>query len=245
MVLQLSLYGLKDFSQIWVERMKKKFSNSGIREMKSAPSTFVGAGTVAVCYVHDLLVFAETNDNIGRLKQSLKNELVMEDIGQPSSFLGIEVKWLSDTVLLRQRGLTLKLLEENNLGASKPMRTLMISKIDQGVNDQKKDVLDESEARKYRSIVGSISCIATKTRPDLSMAASSFGACFEQSSRARLVVSKRALRYLKGTSEYWMMLKPGMVNQLSAFIDSNWGCALDKNGKSRFGTIIRYGDATV
>lgn len=53
------------------------------------------------------------------------------------------------------------------------------------------------------------------------------------------------MRYLNGSKENKLILKPGEDNQLSASIDSNWGSKPSEGSRSRNGIIIRYGNALI
>lgn len=146
-LLQWSVYGLIYASKIWFELFKQKFVDAGMREMQSAPCTFLGHRSIALCYVNDLSMFSKPRDSIERLKRSLEYDQTMRDLGLPKASQGIGLSCKIGTVYLRRRRLIQDLLNENNYTPCKPMSNVMVT--DQRVSHQDIDGPDESEARTY------------------------------------------------------------------------------------------------
>lgn len=120
---------------------------------------------------------------------------------------------------MNQKTLAEKLLRDNGMQYSKPVcapknTNAMTMKMDN-------DALDKDEATKYRSIVGNLLYIAMKTRSDTSITASLLSTRVKNPRRIVMVAAKRALRYLKGTTDKSIMIKPGHSDQRTAYIDTN------------------------
>lgn len=109
------------------------------------------------------------------------------------------------------------LLDDNNMSKCKPIRTPMNSGTEARENGE--NALDEKGASTYRDIVGSLLCFATKTRPDLCVAASSLESHVERPCDNHMFAATRVLQFLKGALERWMKLKPVNENQLRAYVD--------------------------
>lgn len=126
MLLQRSLYGLRDATRIWNDLLTKHFEKAGMKILKSTPCVFHAKGIITVCYVDNLLVFAKEDSAIERLKLRLSGTLVLKDLGRPSQFLNIGLNWeKAGTVGLSQKRLVDKLLENTKMDKSKPMRSPM------------------------------------------------------------------------------------------------------------------------
>lgn len=80
-------------------------------------------------------------------------------------------------------------------------------------------IVHEKDATIYHSIIGNFLYVEINTRPDLCVAGSSLGAHMKIRDQTQLVAAKQELQYLKGTSDRSLMLKPGGVNQISAYVD--------------------------
>lgn len=145
------------------------------------------------CYVDDFLVFSETSERIDQLTQKFGKDRIMEDLGMPPPFLGIEIRCQMDSIWLTQKQLMNKLLKDNTMDKTKSVRSSTNANFE--LNMKNELALNPNDAKRYRSIVGNILKIAIKTRPDLYVVASSLGAHVESRSPADMMAAKRALRY--------------------------------------------------
>lgn len=102
-------------------------------------------------------------------------------------------------------------------------------------------VSDESKADAsfpYRSLIGSILYLSTKTRPDLSAAVSILAP----------KVSSPTFQHERGlyaTKYTKLCLKPSTIDQLLAYVDSNWTRESGAGRKSRSGIAVFYGTALI
>ncbi|XP_017628838.1 secreted RxLR effector protein 161-like [Gossypium arboreum] len=95
----------------------------------------------------------------------------------------------------------------------------------------------------YRSIVGS-SLYLTATRPDLMFPATLLSRFMSSPSDVHLGVTKRVLRYVKGTTSEWLnYLKVGNV-KLIGYSDSDWAGSLD-DMKSTSGYVFNLGSGAI
>lgn len=167
----------------------------------------------------------------------------MKVLGLPSICLGIEIIWKRNAVNLGRDCLVGRLLDGNNMAKCKPKSILRNTGIE--VRESDENTLNEKGASSYRSIIDRLLYIDIETRPNLCVAASSLGLHVEHQCDHHIVAAKHVLKYLKGTLERLMKLEPGDERQLSAYVDSNWGLAYEKNCRSRTRVIIQYDHACV
>lgn len=84
---------------------------------------------VVLIYVDDLIVAGDNLDEITSLKQSLHQKFSIKDLGKLKYFLGIEVATSQKGLFLNQCKYVIDLLQEADMGDSKPSRTPLNSKL--------------------------------------------------------------------------------------------------------------------
>lgn len=172
MRLERSLYGLKDAARILHELVKHRCQKNGLKELPSALCVFTDHGIIVVCYVDDVLMFAKHQRDMNRVKQNLEKDFVFRDLGEPTNFQGMEIdRTKKGSVSLKQEYLILKLLNENGMHEAKYVRTPMQedANIAEGTSE-----LDGRDCTKYKSIVGSLMYLATKTQAGFMLSSKHF-----------------------------------------------------------------------
>ena len=101
-----------------------------------------------------------------------------------------------------------------------------------------KDEIEEMANRPYRELVGALTWLTLGTRPDIAFATSSLGRFGHNSGRVHWNVTKRVVRYLKGTKQ-WRLTLGGKSPQIAVFIctDAYWGSHRDDRRSIRAYTI--------
>lgn len=124
----------------------------------------------------------------------------------------------------------------------KPVRSPLQTDI--GIIHKPNPLCDEGRT-KYGSIVGSLLYLATKTRPDLCVVASALCSHVESPTDKQMGAVKHALRYFKGSAQYELILCPGTLNQLIAYVDASWGREAGTGRNSRSRIMIKYDIAPI
>ena len=79
---------------------------NGFRKRNGEPTVYIKAENgnvlIFVLYVDDLIFIENENFQIGELKEAMKNEFKMIDLGLLKYFLGIEVKQIHDGIFISQ-----------------------------------------------------------------------------------------------------------------------------------------------
>lgn len=81
---------MKDTAKIWHKLIERMLIAAGMITMDSVPSVLTEIGTIAICYVDDLLVLVAEEDRIEELKVTISEDCVMKDLSKPGSFFSIE-----------------------------------------------------------------------------------------------------------------------------------------------------------
>mgnify|MGYP006275210419 FL=1 len=94
------------------------------------------------------------------------------------------------------------------------------------------------EAAWYRSLIGSLLCISTFTRPDGSFAVSFLSRFIAEPKHQHLIAAKRILRNLKGIFKHGLVFNgsSNVPNILQGYSDSDWGN--DYNNRSTSGYVF-------
>lgn len=119
-----------------------KLEEAALQQLASAPFVFTRNGIILVLYVDDLLVFGNTRKDLAKLQNKLGKELIIQALGKPTSFLGIEMSSHKDAVYWSRRRLKNKLLENRNMAEYKRMKTSMSNSKNQ-VGDNQLRLSDE------------------------------------------------------------------------------------------------------
>jgi Reverse transcriptase (RNA-dependent DNA polymerase) len=127
--LQKAIYGLKQSPRAWYAKLS--FSLLKIKFIKSTAdsSMFIkhsqNITTIILVYVDDIIITGNNNEKITRVKQYLKKEFDIKDLGQLSFFFGIEIAHSNKGLFLSQRKYVLDLLKETGKLGAKPVNTPM------------------------------------------------------------------------------------------------------------------------
>lgn len=100
MQLQQGIYGLKDAVKIRNKLLFFSLEKLRLNEMKNAPCLFMKKDIVVLCYVEDLLLFAEQEGMINKIKKELKIRFRIKYFEQLKRINGLEVTWHSVGLLL-------------------------------------------------------------------------------------------------------------------------------------------------
>ena len=132
--LKKAIYGLKQSPRAWFEKFSTAISGVGFKRCQSDHSVFIRRTTsglvVLAVYVDDILLTESDLVAITETKEYLSRHFVTKDMGKPKYFLGIEIAYQKDRLLLSQRKYVLDLLEEMGLLGCKPANTPMEVNVD-------------------------------------------------------------------------------------------------------------------
>ncbi|CEG48029.1 methylenetetrahydrofolate reductase [Plasmopara halstedii] len=121
-LLHHALYGTKQAARAWYETLRSHFNKRGFESLKADPCVFFKTvSRVGFCavipYVNDLIVIAPELDDITLVRDGLKGQFDIKEIGEMRYCLGIEVRHdrASRTWELNQRCYIRKIAERFQL----------------------------------------------------------------------------------------------------------------------------------
>lgn len=188
-------------------------------------------------YVDDLLLASNSQPLLKDVKGFLSGKFEMADMGEPSWFLGLEIKRdrSKGTLKISQRKYVSDCLKkfgmEGSNGSATPIALgLKLEK------ETRQSELDKMHKIPYKQLVGSLIFLTCLTRSDIAFAVhltSQFMACYGEE---HWQMAKRVLRYLKSTSEYCITYSRKKEFKLVGFSDSDW--AADQISRRSIGAYV-------
>lgn len=119
--------------------------------------------TIVVVYVDDIIISGNHLPSIQSIKSHLHTIFSIKDLGKLHYFLGLEVSYLPDGIVLSQKKFTTDHLKDSGL----PTFKKVVTPLPINFKLQSSDSPLFSDTTKYRSLVGKLNFL-TNTRPDLS-----------------------------------------------------------------------------
>ncbi|XP_019436613.1 PREDICTED: uncharacterized protein LOC109342946 [Lupinus angustifolius] len=224
--LNKSIYGLKQASRQWHEKLTKVLLSYGFNKShydhslltKTKHSNF----TAILIYVDDLVLIGNDFSEIQLTKQLLDTKFNIKDLGNLKFFLGLEIARSSKGIALYQRKYVLDLLSETGMFTAKPCSTPM----DYNIKLHSSSGSPFPDPAPYRRLLGKLLYL-TNSRPDISYAVShlsQFNSCpTDQHHQA----ANRILRYIKSSPALGLFFLSQNTTILKGFSDSDWAACLD------------------
>lgn len=232
--LRKSLYGLKQAGRTWNAKMDTTLKSHGFTALDADQCIYIrrkqSSFILLSLYVDDLLIACNRLAELKQFKQQLTHEFDMEDMGEASFVLGIEIvrDRACRTLTIRQGAYTRALVQRHGMEDCNAVAHPMI----EGAKLQQFDgQATDSAIREYQSMIGGIMWAAVCTRPDIAYAAARLSQYASNPSKEHRQAVIRVLRYLKGTSDHGITyrgVKPADAQPpLMAYCDSDWAQDID------------------
>jgi hypothetical protein len=221
----------------------------GLRRLLTDPNIYVDPvkQVYIIAYVDDIMCFGE-KQHIESLITELQKRVLLKVTGhlvpgESLNFLGRSLHHNGDGVTFTGlQGYILDLLKEHNLDKCKPATTPGSSTLKRRRDGGETVTTEEHNA--YRKATGKRQWLAP-VRPDICYATKELArglACLAKESLAQL---KHLLRYLRGTADYCMQIRPetaiarGAPLDMGYYVDIDWvGCPTTR--KSTSGVLRIY-----
>lgn len=92
-----SIYGLKHSGRLWNQKVIAFFQSLGFEALNADPSILIHQGsggdiTMVSVYVDDFLLASKDRKSVQWIKESLKNEKNIKDLGEVKTIIGWQVK---------------------------------------------------------------------------------------------------------------------------------------------------------
>ena len=228
--LKKGLYGLKQASRQWYNKIRTEFEKLGFKRCHSDHGIFYrsanGIRIIIAIYVDDLLLFSDSLKAIKNVKFELNKRFEMTDLGEARWILGMEVKRdrKKRTLNISQRQYVMDILERHGMADCRSVSTPMVPNL-----SLMKLSAPEMDVTTYQSAVGSLMYAMIGTRPDLAHAVGVLSQFAANPGTEHWNALKRVFRYLRGTQDMSLVFGSGNTKLLTGYADADW--AADKNDR--------------
>ena len=234
-----SLYGLRQASRTWFERLESYFAREGFEKDVSDQTLYTkinneGKRVIVSVYVDDLIYTGDDDIMLGEFKESMMKEFDMSDLGKMRFFQGIEVMQLDGGIFISHKNYASELLKKFGMKDCNPVHNPVVTgfKISKDINGT------EVDGSVYKQLVGSLMYLTT-TRPDIMYAVSIISRYMSKPTEMHFSAAKRVLRYLQGTTGFGIFYQRKGKEELVGFTDSDYaGCVDDRKSTSGYVFIL-------
>ena len=222
--LNRSLYGLKQGSYNWFEKLRKGLLDRRFSQSQVDPCVFMGHRCIVLTYVDGCLIIADEESKIVMLVKFLrggKENFVFTVKGSIDKYLGVDINQLDDSSFeMTQPFLIERVLSLLGIGKGKtnekcnPVGKPLLNKDLNGV--------DRKYKWNYRSAVGILTYLTGSVRPDIAMAVHQCARFSNAPKRSHEQAIMRIARYLLSTRTKGMICKPDHKKGLEIFVDADF-----------------------
>ncbi|XP_019241462.1 PREDICTED: uncharacterized protein LOC109221428 [Nicotiana attenuata] len=241
--LNKSLYGLKQASRQWYDKLTEVLYSRGYVHSMHDYSLFYRKQNSSVVfvavYVDDVLLTGTDSKEIDQLKVFLHDKFKIKDLGQLHYFLGLEILYKSDGIVVSQRKFVLDLLKDYECLHCPPLT----SPLDPTIKLKAKQGTPLSDPTFYRKLIGKLNFL-TNTRLDIAYGVQHLSQFMQDPREPHLKAAYRMLRYLKGDPTLGLYFRNEGDLSLTAYCDSDWAACPDSR-RSVSGYIVFLGGSPI
>jgi hypothetical protein len=232
--LDKSLYGLKQAGRTWHLKIDIALKREDFTAIDADQCVYVKRQaawiTIIALYVDDLLIACNDVSALKELKRQLTAQFDMEDLGEASFILGIDIHRdrVRRTISIGQSAYVTSLLERHGMSScnaiSTPMERSFKAAAIKAPDDYK---ATEHDIREYQAMIGGLLFAAVCTRPDIAFAVTTLAQFASNPTSTHAQAVKRVFRYLRGTVDRRITYTgAGSIDsqaELVGYCDADWG----------------------
>ncbi|KAE8211922.1 hypothetical protein CF319_g9305, partial [Tilletia indica] len=229
LLVKKGLYGFKQSARLWWMHLMQTLEKLGFGHSETDWGIFLrkesdGSITIVFVYVDDILIAAKTQATIDSVRNGLKQAYTMTDIGEVSSVLGISVQRTKDAYYLSQATYIQTVLERFGLEDARSEPTPIAT----GTKLTKEGIPLEGGKdgiSKFQAVIGCLLWIYLCIRGEIGYIVSALARFSSCPTKDHWRIAMRVLRYLKGTLDFRLELKPVVEPNQPAIVgysDADW-----------------------
>ena len=240
--LNKSIYGLKQSSRQWNGKFNESLIKLGFERLETDPCCYKrlnkrGEPIFIIIHVDDAIFFGPNINEIKEVKENLKQEYKISDIGEMKYCLGWQIirDRKNKTLKLTQENYTKEILKRFKMDKSKPVSTPACPNItyNRSMSPKNKDQFNMMKNIPYLEALGCLMYLSTSTRPDISYAVSELSRFASNPGIEHWMGIKRVFRYLNGTINHGINYGGGDLI-IQGHVDASYGRCVDTR-RSRYG----------
>ena len=234
--LKRALYGLHQSGRQWYSKLVEELLKIGFIRIPGFSCSFsLNNVAVLLFYVDDLILFALNSTILAQVIQKVSSVFDVTNLGRIQKLLGVVFDRSEGKIKLHQTGYISNLGNEFGISPNKLVKVPLTV----GTVLQKPAEAEEQLGNfPYRSLVGSLLFLATRTRPDLLFPVillSQFNTCYTGVHEKCLL---QVLQYACNTKSLTINLSDCTSDCLYAFTDASW--ANDRDERKSFGGYLIF-----
>lgn len=212
--LKRSLYGLKEAPKCWNKRFNQFMLTHGLNRSYNDCCLYYNKDIWIVVYVDDILLTGKDCE-VDKMIKKLEEEFSARNMGNPTTFLGLQMTDINGEIKLNQTNLINKLLKVFNMQNCKGAQTPMERGFQIPENENIIDV-------PFRQLIGSLMYLSTCTRPDIMFSVAYLSRVLDKPSETTWKAGKRILRYLQATKDIGLVYKKSDEKLIEGYSDADW-----------------------
>jgi histone deacetylase 1/2 len=223
--LRRSVYGLRQSPRNFFHYLSDKLQNEGLKPSKLDPCLFIGDTVIVVIYVDDVLLYSKSADAIDSLLDNLQAAGVgIRKEGTAEGFLGVDISRdisaSGPTITLLQKGLAKRIVEA--LGLCSQNATAISTPAEASPLPKDADGEPASGTFNYAAVVGMLLYLSGHSRPDIAFAVHQCARYTFKPTRRHELALIRIGRYLKGTLDKGLVMKPCDEPRIDCYPDADF-----------------------
>jgi hypothetical protein len=226
--LKKNLYGLKQASFNWFDKLKNGLMDRDFKPSKIDACLYYKKGMIVLTYVDDCIIIGDKMKEIDEFVKSMQNgpeNFILTDEGDIDKFLGIEIEYLdSNRFELKQPFLIERIcrtlgLIDNDWDVAANTKSTPVGKplLNKDLNGKPRKL-----KWKYRTAVGMLSYLQGNTRPEISMATHQTARFSNDPKLSHEQAIMRIGRYLLGSMNRGIVYEPDPSKGLECYVDADF-----------------------
>lgn len=256
--LRANLYGLKQASYNWYEKLKQALVDRSFKPSDIDPCLYIGNGMIILTYVDDCIIVGPSMKDIDSFVTSMKEgteNFILTDEGDIDKFLGIEISQLDKNRFkisqpyLIDRIVSLLNLNQDELGFQTNPKATPVGK---PVLNKDLEGKPRKEEWNYRTAVGMLTYLQGNSRPEISMSVHQTARFCNDPKLSHEKAIKRLGRYLMHTKNEGIVYNPDISKGLECYVDADFAGGYSPetghdadNLLSRTGMVIMYANCPI
>lgn len=235
-LLKKALYGLHQAGHEWYLELHSALENLGFKKLLRTNCVYMyGRKSIILIYVDDIILFSENHLEMNKVIELLKSKFEIKDLGPIRKVLGIEFEQIKSKWVIHQKGY-INRLEETFRDIPLVKCKLPMSP-GQVIQKNENDPSIEGKLP-YRSLIGSLLFLATRSRPDILFAVNQLSQYNSHPTLKHWKLLCQVFNYVRVTKEFIIPLNVKGSKDFYAYTDASW--ASDRDDRRSYSGFIVY-----